>query len=64
MKKTIVFIALLLLIIFELLRVYLIMPLPGSQRMNSIHLAYWLGSIITVIRIALGLLFCYCFFLL
>ena len=59
MKKTIVFIALLLLIIFELLRVYLIMPLPGSQRMNSIHLAYWLGSNQTIIRITLGLLLAY-----
>jgi len=59
MKKTIVFIALLLLIIFELLRVYLIMTLPGSQRMNSIHLAYWLGSNQTFIRIALGLLLAY-----
>jgi len=59
MKKTTVFIGLLLLIIFELLRVYLIMPLPGSQRMNSIHLAYWLGSNQTIIRITLGLLLAY-----
>jgi hypothetical protein len=59
MKKAIVFIGLLLLIFFELLRVYLIMPLPGSQRMNSIELAYWLGSNQTIIRIALGLLLAY-----
>ena len=40
-----------LLIIFEFLRVYLIMPLPGSQQMNSINLAYWLGNNQHIIRI-------------
>lgn len=32
------------LIIFECLRVYLIMPMPGSQQFDSIELAYLLGS--------------------
>jgi hypothetical protein len=30
------------LMLFEILNVYFIMPLPGSQRMNSIHVAYFL----------------------
>jgi len=30
------------LLLFEILNVYLIMPMPGSQRMNSIDLAYFL----------------------
>lgn len=51
MKKTIVYIGISLFIIFELLRVYLIMPLPGSQQMNSINLAYWLGKNQQIIRI-------------
>lgn len=32
------------LILFEILRVYLIMPMPGSQEFNSIDLAFFLGS--------------------
>ena len=32
-----------LLIFFECLRVYLIMPMPGSQQFDSIQLAYFLG---------------------
>ena len=33
-----------LLILFELARVYFIMPLPGSQQMRSIDLAYWMHT--------------------
>ncbi|MFZ9504874.1 MAG: hypothetical protein ACO263_09920, partial [Cyclobacteriaceae bacterium] len=43
-KKSLFFISLFLLILFEFLRVYLIMPMPGSQRFHSIELAYFLGS--------------------
>ena len=32
------------LILFEIANVYFIMPMPGSQRMNSINLAYFLYS--------------------
>jgi hypothetical protein len=39
------------LIIFECLRVYLIMPLPGSQQFDSIELAYFLGSNKWMIRL-------------
>ncbi len=56
MKKTILFIGFAFLIIFECLRVYLIMPMPGSQRNNSIELAYFLGSNKNIIRI-IGYLF-------
>ena len=45
-----------LLIIFEFLRVYLIMPMPGSQTFNSIHFAYFLGSNKWVIRLILYLI--------
>lgn len=43
-------------IIFEILNVYFIMPMPGSQRMNSIHVAYFLYSYRWVFRIIFGLL--------
>lgn len=38
------------LIIFEVLNVYFIMPMPGSQEMKSIHIAYFLYSWRWVIR--------------
>lgn len=39
----------------EILRVYFIMPFPGSQESNTIDMAYWLGRNIVWIRIV-GLL--------
>ena len=51
MKKTIAILGLLLLILFEFARVYLIMPMPGSQNFNSIDLAYFLGSNKWIIRL-------------
>jgi hypothetical protein len=51
MKKSIAILVLMLLIIFECLRVYLIMPLPGSQQFDSIELAYFLGSNKWMIRL-------------
>ena len=45
-----------LLIIFECLRVYLIMPMPGSQTFDSIDLAYFLGANKNSIRIVLYLI--------
>lgn len=51
MKKTLLYLVLGLLIVFECLRVYLIMPMPGSQNLNSIDLAYFLGSNKHIIRI-------------
>ena len=51
MKKAVAILVLMFLIIFECLRVYLIMPLPGSQQFDSIELAYFLGSNKWMIRL-------------
>ena len=51
MKTTIAILGLLLLILFECARVYLIMPMPGSQNFDSIEIAYFLGSNKWIIRI-------------
>lgn len=42
--------------LFEVANVYFIMPMPGSQRMNSLDLAYFLYSYRWVFRIVLGLM--------
>ncbi len=42
--------------LFEILNVYFIMPMPGSQRMESIDIAYFLYSYRWFFRIAFGLL--------
>ncbi len=55
MKKTFYF-GVLLLIFFEILNVYFIMPMPGSQEMNSIVIAYFLYSWRWVFRIVFGLM--------
>ncbi|HUQ66310.1 MAG TPA: DUF3179 domain-containing (seleno)protein [Flavitalea sp.] len=51
MKGVLLFIGVILLFAVEILRVYLIMPFPGSQHNNTISLAYWLGKNIYWIRI-------------
>lgn len=51
MKRLLLIIGLLLLFAAEILRVYFIMPFPGSQHRNTIGLAYWLGNNIIWIRI-------------
>jgi hypothetical protein len=51
MKKALLFLGFGLLILFEILRVYLIMPMPGSQQSNSIDLAYFLGRNKNMIRL-------------
>jgi hypothetical protein len=51
------FFGLLLLFGTEILRVYFIMPFPGSQKSDTVTVAYWLGNNITWIRlVALALL--------
>ena len=50
MKTTLAILGLLLLILFECARVYLIMPMPGSQNFDSIEIAYFLGSNKWIIR--------------
>jgi len=48
-------IAIILFILFEIARVYFIMPMPGSQRMNSIDLAYFLHSYRWIFRLLLAI---------
>ena len=42
--------------LFEILNVYFIMPMPGSQRMNSLDVAYFLYSYRWYFRIIFGLI--------
>lgn len=42
--KTLFYFGILFLLIFEIANVYFIMPMPGSQEMNSIDIAYFLHS--------------------
>jgi hypothetical protein len=51
MKRSLLFTGLLLLFAAEILRVYFIMPFPGSQYKNTVLLAYWIGNNIIWIRI-------------
>src|SRR5689334_20379970 len=44
------------LFLFEIANVYFIMPMPGSQQMNSIDLAYFLYRWRWVFRVLFGLL--------
>ena len=50
-KRLILFFALLLLFSAEILRVYFVMPFPGSQVRNTVSYAYWLDQSIVWIRI-------------
>ncbi|MEJ7645785.1 MAG: DUF3179 domain-containing (seleno)protein [Chryseolinea sp.] len=45
------------LIVYEILKVYFIMPMPGSQEMNSLDVAYILHTYRWSFRIVLGLFF-------
>jgi hypothetical protein len=54
MKRLVLISGLLVLFVPEILRVYFIMPFPGSQHQNTIGLAYWISNNIGWIRI-LGL---------
>ena len=42
-----------LLIVLEVLRVYFIMPFPGSQQSNTLEIAYWIGNNIVWLRVLL-----------
>lgn len=54
--KKIFYVGLVGLGLFEVLNVYFIMPMPGSQRIESIALAYFLYSYRWAFRVAFGLL--------
>ncbi|MBC7827924.1 MAG: DUF3179 domain-containing protein [Chitinophagaceae bacterium] len=51
MKPLLLVTGLILLFAIEILRVYFIMPFPGSQQSDTISIAYWLGRNITWLRI-------------
>jgi hypothetical protein len=59
MKRLLLFAGLLLLFAVEMLRVYFIMPFPGSQKQNTINLAYWLHNNIWWLRMVALLLLIY-----
>jgi hypothetical protein len=44
------------LLVFEVLNVYFIMPMPGSQEMNSLDAAYFLNKWRWVFRILFGIM--------
>jgi hypothetical protein len=50
-KRLLLFFALLLLFSAEILRVYFVMPFPGSQVRDTVSYAYWLDHSIVWIRI-------------
>src|SRR5687768_13360316 len=52
--KKLFYLSVLFLAAFEILNVYFIMPLPGSQEMNSIGIAYFLYTYRWIFRIVLG----------
>jgi hypothetical protein len=51
MRTFLLIFGLLLLFAVEILRVYFIMPFPGSQQSNTIDIAYWLGKNIVWLRV-------------
>jgi hypothetical protein len=54
--KKLFYIGTLGIVLFEILNVYFIMPMPGSQRMNSLNLAYFLYSYRWLFRVLFGLM--------
>jgi hypothetical protein len=59
MKVILFAVGIILLLTAEIARVYFIMPFPGSQKGESIELAYWLHNNIGLLRIAGVLLIAY-----
>lgn len=53
MKSAVLIAGVILLIATEILRVYFIMPFPGSQKSNTIDVAYWLDRNIVWVRLLL-----------
>jgi len=58
-RRVALFIALILLFSAEILRVYFLMPYPGSQVSNTVSYAYWLDQSIVWIRILALVLTCF-----
>ncbi len=59
MRALLLITGILLLIAAEILRVYFIMPFPGSQQGDTINIAYWLHKNIIWLRLLGGLLVIY-----
>ena len=59
MKSFLLLSGFLLLILSEILRVYFIMPFPGSQKLDVVETAYWLDQNINWIRLILMVLLIY-----
>jgi len=55
--KKVFWLGLIGLLVFEVLNVYFIMPMPGSQEMNSLDAAYFLNKWRWVFRILFGIMF-------
>lgn len=51
LSRAVVILLLLVLFLAEIFRVYFVMPFPGSQRSQTIDIAYWISSHIVWIRI-------------
>lgn len=62
MQTFVLLAGLLLLLAAETLRVYFIMPFPGSQKINTVNIAYWLGQNIVWLRLLLLAIIAYPFF--
>jgi Protein of unknown function (DUF3179) len=54
--KQLFYLGIISLILFEILNVYFIMPMPGSQRMRSIDVAYFFNTYRWLFRVFFGLL--------
>jgi hypothetical protein len=63
MTKLLFYIGMSLLVIFEIANVFFIMPMPGSQEVNSLDLAYFLHSWRWGFRLSLGVIVILSFFL-
>src|SRR5690242_16243170 len=59
MKKLLLPLGFILLFAAEIMRVYYIMPFPGSQQSNTVSIAYFLHKWIWVIRMIAGILIIY-----
>lgn len=62
MKKIMLVFGILILFIAEILRVYFIMPFPGSQKADTINIAWFLHNYILYIRLAALLLIAFALF--
>ena len=51
MNRCLLFLSFLVVFLAEILRVYLVMPFPGSQQTETVAIAYWLNNNINYIRI-------------